>query len=101
MQAATHIHTHTHTRVDPSPLGERGHKALQLQTVRDPKYNNNNKTTRFMTSLRCRCCFESFRTEWWQANSGGGRSFWKGDVLLHEPGSCHGNLAPGNSITAK
>ncbi|CAE8673902.1 unnamed protein product, partial [Polarella glacialis] len=36
----------------------RGHKALQQQTLRDPKYNNNNKknylylaATRFMTSL--------------------------------------------------
>jgi len=43
---------------------ERGHEALQQQTVRDPKYNNNknnnNKNylylaaTGFMTSLICR-----------------------------------------------
>ncbi|CAE8711064.1 unnamed protein product [Polarella glacialis] len=60
-----------HRQVSAQPEGEamtieRGHKALQQQTVRDPKYNNNNKSnnnknknyvylaaTRFMTSLNC------------------------------------------------
>ncbi|CAE8732464.1 unnamed protein product, partial [Polarella glacialis] len=50
---------------------ELGHKALQQQTVRDPKYNNHNKSnnnnkknyvylaaTGFMTSLNCSSCFQ-------------------------------------------
>ncbi|CAE8677797.1 unnamed protein product [Polarella glacialis] len=56
---------------------ERGHKALQQQTVRDPKYNNNNKNnnnynkknnylylaaTRFMTSLKCLGCLARFQS---------------------------------------
>jgi hypothetical protein len=55
-------------RASAGRAAERGHKALQQQTVRDPKYNNSNKNnnnkkknylylaaTRFMTSLSC-CC---------------------------------------------
>ncbi|CAE8638026.1 unnamed protein product [Polarella glacialis] len=55
--------------VYPLMGNELGHKALQQQTLRDPKYNNNNKNnknnkknylylaaTRFMTSLKCLLC---------------------------------------------
>ncbi|CAE8718755.1 unnamed protein product, partial [Polarella glacialis] len=52
---------------------ERGHKALQQQTVRDPKYNNKNNNkknylylaaTRFMTSLSWRSASPERHQDW-------------------------------------
>ena len=49
---------------EPSPLttasAERGHKALQQQTVRDPKYNNNKNNSNHKKKLFVPCSNEVY-----------------------------------------
>jgi hypothetical protein len=49
----TKQHNNTYNTHKQAATYERGHKALQQQTVRDPKYNNSNKTTRTRRKTIC------------------------------------------------